>query len=115
MFPNRMTHKFKNALVCSIAVSLLGCGTVNTVVRGDSVARRNLNQVKTSCEMMPRIYSGVSYDICILRGKPSHTSLWLGSAPQLMFVDLALSAVLDTIALPYTIYEQINEGHIHLK
>ncbi|MEK7845186.1 MAG: YceK/YidQ family lipoprotein [Pseudomonadota bacterium] len=65
--------------------------------------------------MMPRVYSGVSYDICILRGKPSHTSLWLGSAPQLMFVDLALSAVLDTIALLYTIYEQINEGHIHLK
>lgn len=65
--------------------------------------------------MVPRIYSGVSYDICILRGKPSHTSLWLGSVPQLMLVDLALSGVLDTVVLPYTIYKQINEGHIHLK
>lgn len=98
-----------------MAVSLLGCGTVNTVVRGDSVARRNLNQVKTSCEMIPRIYSGVSYDICILRRKPSHTTLWIGSAPELIFVDLALSGILDTVALPYTVYWQVNEGHINLR
>ncbi|MEK6736808.1 MAG: YceK/YidQ family lipoprotein [Pseudomonadota bacterium] len=108
-------NKFKNALVCSIVVSLSGCGTVNTVIRGDSVARHNLNQIETACRTIPRIYSGISYDICILRGKPSHTSLWLGSAPQLMFIDLVLSGALDTVALPYTIYEQINKGHINLR
>lgn len=110
-----MLNKFISALVCSIAVSLTGCGTVNTVIRGDSVARHDLNQVKTACKAIPRIYSGISYDICILRGEPSYTTLWLGSAPQLMLIDLALSGVLDTIVLPYTIYEQINEGHINLR
>ena len=110
-----MKNKFKNAFVCLIAFSLLGCGTVNTVVRGDSVTRRNLNQVKTSCETIPRIYSGVSYDICVLRGKPSQTALWMGAAPELILVDLALSGVLDTVALPYTVYGQINEGPINLK
>lgn len=112
---NRMKDKFKNTLVCVIAFSLLGCGTLNTTIRGDSVARRNLNQVETPCKTIPRVYSGVSYDICILRGKPSNTMLWLGSAPQLMLVDLALSSVLDTIALPYTVYGQINDGSIDLK
>lgn len=102
-------------LVCLIAVSLLECGTVNTVVRGDSVTRRNLSQVKSPCETIPRIYSGISYNICVLRGKPSHAVLWVGSAPELILVDLALSGVLDTIALPYTIYEQVNEGPINLK
>ena len=112
---NRMKDKFKNTLVYLIAFSLLGCGTINTTIRSDSVARRNLNQVETSCKTIPRVYSGVSYDICILRGKPSHTMLWLGSAPQLILVDLALSSVLDTIALPYTVYGQINDGFIDLK
>lgn len=116
---HRMKDKFKNTLVYLIAFSLLGCGTINTTIRGDSVARRNLNlnlnQVETSCRTIPRVYSGVSYDICMLRGKPSHTMLWLGSAPQLILVDLALSSVLDTIVLPYTVYGQINDGSIDLK
>lgn len=94
---------------------LLGCGTVNTVIKGDSVTRRNLNQVKSPCETIPRIYSGVSYDICVLRGKPSRTALWMGLGPELMLIDVALSGALDTLALPYTIYAQINEGPINLK
>ena len=115
MLLNRRTNKFKNALICLIGVSLLGCGTINTVIKGDSTARHNLNQVKSPCETIPRIYSGVFYDICALRGKPSRTSLWVGSGAELVLIDLALSGVLDTVALPYTIYGQINEGHINLK
>lgn len=111
----KINSKFRSALICSIAVSLLGCGTINTVVRGDSVTRQNLSHVKSPCETIPRIYSGVFYDICVLRGKPSRAALWLGPGPELMLVDLALSGVLDTVALPYTVYRQINEGHIHLK
>lgn len=94
---------------------LLGCGTVNTVIKGDSVTRRNLSRVKSPCETIPRIYSGVSYDICVLRGKPSRIALWMGLGPELMLIDVALSGALDTLALPYTIYEQINEGPINLK
>jgi len=39
----------------------------------------------------------------------------MGAAPQLVFVDLVLSGVLDTVVLPYTVYEQINEGSIDIK
>lgn len=110
-----MTNQFKNAFISLIVLSLVGCGTVNTVIKGDSTARHNLNQVKSPCETIPRIYSGVFYDMCALRGEPSRTALWLGSSVELVLVDLALSGVLDTVFLPYTVYGQINEGHINLR
>lgn len=108
-------NKFENVLACLINVCLLGCGTVNTVIKGDSTARYHLQQVKSPCESIPRIYSGVFYDLCALRGKPSRTALWVGSGAELVLIDLALSGVLDTVALPYTIYGQINEGDINLR
>ncbi|SDY12262.1 YceK/YidQ family lipoprotein [Nitrosomonas sp. Nm33] len=110
-----MKSKLKYALVCSIAVFLAGCGTTNTVIRGDWVAKRNLNQIETSCETIPRIYSGVSYDICLLRGKPSQMALWVAPIPQLIFLDIALSGAFDTVILPYTVYTQISNGDIRLK
>ena len=94
---------------------LVGCGTIDTVVRGDSITRQNLNHVKSPCATIPRIYSGVIYDMCLLRGKPSRAALWLGPGPELMLVDLALSGVLDTAVLPYTIFGQINQGSIELR
>ena len=115
LYASSIRNKLRSTLISLIAVSLLGCGTINTVVKGDSVTRQNLNHVKSPCETIPRIYSGVFYDICVLRGKPSRAALWLGPGPELMLVDLALSGVLDTVALPYTIYGQVNEGPIDLK
>lgn len=110
-----MKIQFRNKFACLVALLLLGCGTVNTVIRGDSVAKYNLKQARTSCEAIPRVYSGVAYDICILRGKPSRTALWFGSVPELIFIDLALSGALDTVALPYTVFGQINDGSIYLQ
>lgn len=113
-----MNRKFKNAFACSIVVFLGGCGTLNTAIRDESVARENLNQVETPCKTIPRVYSGVFYDICILRGKPPHTVPWIkiGSVPTpLIIADMMLSSVLDTIILPYTTYSQISDGDIELK
>lgn len=110
-----MKSKLRYTFVCSITVFLISCGTVNTVIRGDWVTKRDLNQIETSCETLPRIYSGVSYDICLLRGKPSQMSLWLAPIPQLIFVDIALSGAFDTVIIPYTVYKQISDGNIRLK
>jgi uncharacterized protein YceK len=112
---NCLRNTFIHIFIGSIAVLLLGCGTINTVTRGDSVTKRDMNHVKSPCEAIPRIYSGISYDICVLRGKTSRSALWLGPGPELMFVDLALSGVFDTVFLPYTIYQQVNEGSIYLQ
>lgn len=82
-----MKNQFKSIFICLLTLLLVGCGIINTTVRGDSVARSNLNRVKSPCETIPRIYSGVFYD-CVLRGKPSQAALWLGSGAELMLVDI---------------------------
>ena len=110
-----MKSKLKYAFICSIVVFLAGCGTINTVIRGDWITKRNLHQIETSCEAIPRIYSGIAYDICLLRGKPSQMALWVAPIPQLIFLDMALSGALDTVVLPYAAYTQINDGDIRLK
>ncbi len=110
-----MNKKLRFTLIFVITITVIGCGTINTVLHDDSVPRRNLSQVKSPCETIPRIYSGVSYNICALRGKPSKTTLWAGAVPELVLVDIVLSGMLDTVALPYTIYEQIIEGDIELR
>ena len=110
-----MKSKLKCVCVYSTVAFLAGCGTINTVIRGDWIVKRNLNQIESTCETIPRIYSGVSYDICLLRGKPSQMSLWLAPFPQLIFIDIALSGALDTVFLPYTAYTQIKDSDIRLK
>ena len=110
-----MKKKLWFTVTLAITCLLFGCGTVNTVLRDDSVPRRNRSHVKSPCETIPRIYSGISYNICTLRGKPSSPTLWMGAAPELMLVDLVLSGVLDTVVLPYTVYEQIYDGSIDLR
>ena len=91
--------KNKLCLVVTLAITFLGagCGTINTVLRDDSVSRRNLSQVKSPCESISRIYSGLSYNFCTLRGKLSRATPWMGAAPQLVLVDLVLSGVLDSL------------------
>ncbi len=103
-------------VVLSLLIIMIvsGCGTLTTVFQADAVTKRKLNQVETRCEAVPRVYSGVAYDFCILRGKPSQTALWLVPIPELMMVDIALSAAFDTVLLPYTIYEQIQRGSIYI-
>lgn len=97
------------------ALILSGCGTLTTVFQANSVTRHKLKQVETKCESVPRVYSGMAYDFCLLRGKPSRAALWLFPMPDLVMVDITLSAALDTVFLPYTIYEQIQRGSIYIQ
>jgi len=97
-------------------VTVAGCGTLNTVAGGDVVTRQNLQKAHTYCESIPRVYSGVSYDFCLLNGAPSSGPGWatINSVP-LVFLDFGFSGVLDTAALPYTIYRQSADGSISLR
>lgn len=97
-----------------LAVSLLtGCGTINTVFRDDSVASSKLAQWQSRCDSIPRIYSGAALDFCALHAGPWKTSDMSGQpSAALMLVDLAISGVADTVALPYTLYVQQRDGNI---
>lgn len=106
-------HRF---LFVIMSLLLSGCGTINTVFRGDDVAGQNLRESKTNCGSIPRVYSGVFYDLCILNGPPS-TSEKNPAAPQLtplLLVDFIPSGALDTLLLPYTIYSQVADGNIEI-
>jgi uncharacterized protein YceK len=94
--------------VCSLALS--GCGTVSTVLQNDEDAARSLRKQKTYCQSIPRIYSGLAYDFCVLNAPPDPT----GVLVPLILLDLALSGALDTVALPYTVYRQGVDGNIRI-
>ncbi|MBK5518015.1 MULTISPECIES: YceK/YidQ family lipoprotein [unclassified Pseudomonas] len=96
------------------ALMLAGCGTVQTVARGDAVASRILKEQQSYCGAVPRIYSGVIFDFCYLnapleRGREANTPT---TAPAIVLVDVLLSGVMDTLVLPYTIYRQQADGSI---
>jgi hypothetical protein len=105
-------------------MSLAACGTIDTVFRDESVAKNHMKKADTYCDFLPRVYSGLSYDFCYLNSEPSSHQSYTqitsnGSWPQSEpvpwpIVDMAFSGILDTAALPYTIYKQRTEGSIEL-
>ncbi|MBD8472777.1 YceK/YidQ family lipoprotein [Pseudomonas sp. CFBP 8770] len=104
------------ALIGLVVAGLLaGCGTINTVFRDDAVTSDNLKEAESFCGAVPRVYSGVVYDFCLLHGKepPPGRSR---PGPQMGFVavDIGISAIFDTLMLPYTLYRQHNDGGIEV-
>ena len=102
--------KVRAMLTAVLSLALIGCGTVNTVIRGDAVASRNLK--RSYCKSIPRVYSGVSYDFCTLHGPPAPVH---DTGAAYFFFDFVPSAVFDTVALPYTIYRQNRDGNIQIR
>lgn len=99
----------KNAAVLSVVtLALSGCGTLNTVLRDDVAATRELRKQKTYCQSIPRVYSGLAFDFCVLNAPPDYT----GVLVPLVLVDLAASGIADTVVLPYTIYQQNMLGNL---
>lgn len=105
-----------------VLLALAGCGTINTVFRPDAVTSQNLKDSRSHCDNVPRIYSGVIYGFCTLNGEPApdknlqdsgHIGLGRDSIPAIA-VEFVASGVLDTLALPYTIYRQNKDGSIEI-
>lgn len=102
-----------------IAASIAGCGSVRTL-SSDNVAKVDDLELKgTACgDTLPRVYGGVVYNICVLsgngheRGGPLYRiGLMEYPAPV---IDMGLSAVADTLVLPYTLYRQNQDGSIQM-
>ena len=93
---------------------LAGCGTVQTVAFSDKSSTDQLKTKKSYCGAVPRIYSGVTYDFCMLHAeKPDDVDAFnYNNASLGLVADAAVSGVLDTFLLPYTIYKQQADGSI---
>ena len=104
----------KTQAMLLVAMLLAGCGTIQTVVRSDEVAAKDLKDQKTYCGAVPRIYSGVTYDFCYLNAplEEGRDAQVHGPAPALVLLDAVVSGAMDTLLLPYTIYRQQADGSI---
>jgi uncharacterized protein YceK len=104
----------RNLLILFLMTHLLiACGSIKTIGKTDEQVIRSLNKDNGSCSTITRIYSGVGYDLCVLNkgGKSSYHDALLG----VYLFDVGASAVLDTVALPYTTYDQYKNGSIAVK
>jgi len=88
--------------------ALAGCGSALTVLQDDADAARDLRKQKTYCQSIPRIYSGLAYDFCVLNAPPDPS----GFLVPMALLDLPLSGAFDTVALPYTVYRQVTDGNL---
>lgn len=104
---------FKCTLLMLAAASASGCGTINTTFRDDAVASNKLAHWHSHCDSVQRIYSGAVFDYCTLDAEPRQSTGFDGHpAPALIVLDMGLSAVTDTLLLPYSIYLQNKHGDI---
>lgn len=103
-------------LIFSLVVLCSACSTVKTInPAGDQVDIR-YNGNKSYCESIPRIYSGLSYNFCLMHSKPSPSANVGFTINGLSYVgvDSFFSVVTDTVVLPYTIYTQVEKGSLEV-
>ena len=106
---------YKNVLLCAVSVMLGGCGSAQTLFSYDETIRRTLKKKHTYCESIPRLYSGVAFDLCLLNALPNTSSgVPVGFVP-IFFFDVFASAAVDTVVSPYTLYRQYKYGSILLR
>lgn len=99
-----------SVLLISLLALLSGCGTVNTLTHSDEELANKLRDKKTRCESFKRVYGGIAYDFCSLHSEPRH--LYATDWVYIYLIDMAFSAVADTVVLPYSIYVQAQQGDI---
>jgi hypothetical protein len=104
---NRTLTLLLGAALCS------GWGTISTTFTADEVARERLKAMRTHCSILPRVYSGISYDFCVLHAAPGDFGRFAPSLP-LVLSDMLLSGIADTVTLPYTLFLQHREGSLEL-
>ena len=104
----------KGFTLALLALCTCSCATVKTINPPKNHVNISHYEKKSYCENIPRIYSGVSYNLCLLYGEPSK-QVNIGSSFNglpFVFIDSAFSLVADTVVLPYTISMQAGKGSI---
>lgn len=94
-----------------LTIALSGCGTIETV-SDETKAVDNLARWESDCHSIPRAYSGFAYQFCNLSGPARSGNHW---SADTIFVDMGLSAIADTLILPYTGYQQLRWGSVPIR
>ena len=104
----------RTILLIIILIMTQGCGTIRTVNPAAGHEEISYAGYKSHCKKIPRIYSGVFHDACMLFGEPNYEASESSAADVfiLLLADGIISFGLDTIALPYTTMRQYKDGSI---
>ncbi|WP_226645817.1 YceK/YidQ family lipoprotein [Microbulbifer variabilis] len=106
----------KAFLTLSISIFSTSCATVKTINPEDNQIEITHRGKKSYCEEIPRIYSGTSYNFCLLNSEPSetvNTGSTINGVP-IVLLDSAFSVAADTVVLPYTVFAQAKFGNIEV-
>jgi uncharacterized protein YceK len=108
--------KIMNRTIMLIIILIMtpGCGTIRTVNPASGHVEISYAGYKSYCKKIPRIYSGVFYDACLLYGEPNYeaSERSAGQFFNFLLADGVLSFGLDTVILPYTAIKQFSDGSI---
>lgn len=92
------------------------CATFKTVnPSGDHVDIAYYDK-KSYCDSIPRIYSGLSHNLCLMYGEPSkkvNIGNTFSGVPYLL-IDSALSAATDTLILPIRFIRKLKRARLRL-
>ncbi|MGJ8692535.1 MAG: YceK/YidQ family lipoprotein [Thalassotalea sp.] len=104
----------KGFVTLLLAFGTFSCATIKTLDPPKNHINISHYGKKSYCDEIPRIYSGVSYNFCLLYGEPSKRENMGSSVNHVPFfvIDTVFSVVSDTVVLPYTIVMQTNKGCI---
>ncbi|RFQ28681.1 YceK/YidQ family lipoprotein [Pseudomonas sp. ATCC 13867] len=104
------------SVLLMLAAGLAGCGSMHTLRSDEVVSTRDIKLEGTYCEAIPRVYSGVTYDLCWMHGEPFVPRGGVSGATVVWpLADMLLSGLTDTVSLPYTLYRQHRDGSIQLR
>lgn len=101
----------KQWIATLLLAGLAGCGTIKTVT-DEAEAVDDLARWESNCHSIPRAYSGVAYQFCNFDGPPRSGSHW---SPGPILLDMAASAIADTLLIPYTGYQQFEHGNVPVR
>ncbi len=97
-------------IILAATLLLSGCGTYTTLSSPDWELASNLKRKESFCNETSRIYSGVSYNFCMLNSDPSTRPDYL--LLDFYLHDIVFCAVADTLVLPYTAIQQYENGNL---
>ena len=105
------TIVFKLIFSIFLISQLTACSSIKTVTSSNEKIGFDLYREKSKCKYSTRIYSGVTYNFCLINAKPSgstYDTIW---APWILVDLLVLSPIADTVLLPVSITQQVLYGN----
>ena len=93
-----------------------GCGSMRTLPPGSEYDLKHNERYETTyCNKITRIYSGIFLDFCLAFIGPAAPEDYDGPELYGYLTDIMFCSIVDTLALPYTSFRQMNDGSLHLK